>query len=162
MNYPGKGLAILWKTETILQLYGGKIAQRKRTRRGKVARLPQYRSMFAVLRPGKWKVTDWDEWNEESEFGHCPACGSWGREDAPCSESPNAWRRMRCALTGRRLATQPIKKASGSPSLSRLCFRSSLNRSARYSLNSFARSAFETSLAASTSFLSGLRTFSTP
>lgn len=63
----------------------------KRKKRGKVARLPQYRSMFAVLLPGKWKVTDWDEWNEESEFGHCPACGSWGREDLPSCESPNAW-----------------------------------------------------------------------
>jgi hypothetical protein len=37
--------------------------------------------------PGENKVVHLREWNHDAPFGHCPACGSLGMEDAPCRES---------------------------------------------------------------------------
>ncbi len=59
-------------------------------KRGQTIRQPQYISMFGVLKPGKWKITRYEDWKDIS-FGYCPACGVLGREQLPSSDSPDAW-----------------------------------------------------------------------
>lgn len=64
--------------------------QEKAQKRGALMRQPEFRSMFAVLKPGKWKITDYSDWKDNS-FGNCPACGAWGYETFPSMDSIDAW-----------------------------------------------------------------------